>query len=73
MLKKQFLALILATFGVLHLAPASAITLSIDPTPAVIGVGDTYTANINISGLGDGVAPSIGVFDIDLSYNVDAT
>ncbi len=69
MLKKRFLVCSLAVIGFLHLGSASAITLSVEPTYSVINVGDTFTADLVISGLIDSAPPSLGRFDIDLNYD----
>jgi hypothetical protein len=36
-----------------------------------VGLGDTVNQAIIISGLGDNTAPSVGAFDINVSYNAD--
>jgi len=56
--------------ALLALAPAAnAVTLSVVPESASVDVGSTFIVDIMASGLQDGVAPSIGAFDLDLNYN----
>ena len=45
------------------------VTLSLVPTPQSIGVGDPASVDLVISGLGNLAAPSLGAFDVDLTYN----
>lgn len=47
---------------------AQAITLGFDPISQDVLVGDPVDVELVISGLGDSVAPSLGVFDLDISY-----
>lgn len=49
--------------------PASAIALEFTPSSQVVNVGDTATVDLVISGLGDGVAPSLGTFDLDVGFD----
>lgn len=48
---------------------AQAITVSANPDATGYELGDTVTIDLTISDLGNGDAPSIGAFDIDLSYD----
>jgi hypothetical protein len=49
--------------------PSAAVVLSLNPSPQQINVGGAAIVDIIISGLGDQTAPSLGAFDIDLSYD----
>jgi hypothetical protein len=64
---------LLAAFGtVLALAatmPAGAITLGFQPASQAVNVGDTATVDLVISGLGNGAAPSLGTFDVDVAFD----
>ena len=52
------------------LAPAAnAVTLSVIPEGPAVNVGSTFSVDVVASGLVDGAAPSIGTYDLDLSYN----
>ncbi|MGF1529182.1 MAG: hypothetical protein ACFCBW_20725 [Candidatus Competibacterales bacterium] len=52
-------------------APAGAITLAIDPMDPSVPRGDSFAIDVNVSGLGDGAAPSLAFFAIQLNYDVD--
>jgi len=71
MLKKQFLICLIALFGLLHYGAASAITLEVIPSSSIVNTGGSLTADIKISGLGDGFAPSLSTYDIDLTFDAD--
>ncbi len=49
--------------------PAAAITIGFDPSAGSAAVGQPYTVSIVVSGLGDGSAPSISGFDMDVLYD----
>lgn len=49
--------------------PVQALMLSIDPLFQEVPKGGTVDAALSISGLGDGQAPSLGAFDLDVEYN----
>jgi hypothetical protein len=49
--------------------PASAITLSFAPSQQTLGLNQTTTVDLQISGLGNGVAPSLGAYDINLTFD----
>jgi hypothetical protein len=50
-------------------AGACAVTVSLSPSSSTIGVGGTTSVEVVVAGLGDQVAPSIGVFDINVSFD----
>jgi hypothetical protein len=54
-------------FGVLRILPAATITVT--PSSQSVNLGDQAVVSLDISGLGSGVAPSVGAFDIDLSFD----
>jgi hypothetical protein len=56
-------------FGLLHYGAASAITLEVVPSSSTVNMGGSVTADIKVSGLGDGTAPSLGAYDIDLTFD----
>ena len=53
----------------LHVAPASAINVDVTTSQSSLNVGEILTADVKISGLGSGIAPSLSVFDIDLGFD----
>ena len=63
-------ATLLLTFLVaLCAAPAGAATIGISPTASSAGVGESVEIQLTVSGLGDGAAPSLSVFDLDLLFD----
>lgn len=50
-------------------APAGAITLGFQPASQAVNVGDTALVDLVISGLGNGEAPSLGTFDVDVAFD----
>ena len=67
MLTRSFFALLLGLAFVC--APAHAGLLSLAPSPQTVNAGATLSVDLQISGLGDGTSPSIGVFDIDVFFD----
>jgi len=56
--------------AVVTLAPnARAVTLSLDPSMQTVMLSDMVSLDLNISGLGAGSAPSLGAFDVDISFD----
>jgi hypothetical protein len=49
--------------------PTQAITISFNPTTSSTAVGSSVDMALVISGLGNGTAPSLGVFDLDVGFN----
>lgn len=56
-------------FLLLGTLPAYALTVSLAPTPQVVNVGQTLQFDLVISGLGSGVTPSLGTYDVDISFD----
>jgi hypothetical protein len=50
-------------------ARADAFSISMDPAASVIGIGDSVAIALNVSGLVDNAAPSLGVYDIDVVWD----
>ena len=66
------LIILLVTFLMLvfcNTTASQAVTLSFDPYFQVVSLGNQVDVDVVISGLGDGVAPSLGAFNIDIGYN----
>lgn len=57
--------LILSTASV----AAAQVSVSVVPTNRNASLGSVLTASVVVSGLGNGTAPSIGAFDIDLDFD----
>jgi hypothetical protein len=49
--------------------PAHGITLSLQPASSTISVGGVGTVDVVISGLGNGVTPSLGGYILEISYD----
>lgn len=47
----------------------SAATLQVLSATSVVEVGETFVVRVRVSGLGEAMTPSIGVYDIDLLYD----
>lgn len=48
---------------------AFATSLFFDPSAPVLNLNEIATINVQISGLGDGVGPNLGAFDLGISYD----
>ena len=68
---KNLISRLLSGIATLGLASHAfgQISLSLQPTPQTINVGDPATMDLVVSGLGNLSAPSLGAFDFDLSYD----
>jgi hypothetical protein len=58
---------LVAALGVPRIA--LALTLGFEPASQVVSVGDPAAVELRISGLGSSVAPSLGVFDLFVSFD----
>ena len=64
------LKLAVLVFFVAFLSQAQAMPIiSISPSAGSFAVGDTVDVAVEVSGLGDGIAPSLGTYDIDFNYD----
>lgn len=68
-MKTRLLTIIGATLALLATQSASAITVGFNPLSQSVSVGSTATVDLVISGLGDGAAPSLGTFDLDIGFD----
>jgi hypothetical protein len=67
---KLALVVVICSFLAFLSQPASAtIMLGFEPSSNMVNVGDAFGVDLVISGLGDFVAPSVSVFDLNVSYN----
>jgi hypothetical protein len=48
---------------------ADAISIALVPSSVVVPVGASFGVDVVVSGLGDGAVPSLGSYDIDLSFD----
>ena len=61
--------MILAVLAImLAIVPARAVTLEAVASTPMVNLGDSFTVDINISGLGDFLPPSLAAFDIQVAY-----
>lgn len=52
-----------------HGLPARATQITLQPGTQTVAPGGTVDLTLRISGLGNGVAPSLGAFDLDVSFD----
>lgn len=64
-----FLGICLMTLLLFMATSSQAIKLDVEPTSLTVPVGSSADVALVISGLGDGVAPSLGTFDLDISFD----
>ncbi len=64
------LALVLATmFALASAGPARAVLLTLDPAAQTVGTGASVALDLNVSGLSDFAAPSLGAWDVDIDFD----
>ncbi len=69
-MKKILLNSILLCFLIFVVAVNShALEVSLNPSTQTIGIGDTALVELNISGLEDGAAPSLGAFLVEITFD----
>ena len=69
-MRKQLLLLsVLGLSLVISAGRAQAISLTFVPASQNVGVGNTAAVALQISGLGDHTAPSLGTFDLEVSFD----
>jgi hypothetical protein len=62
-------SILLAACGLVAASAANAATINLLPAAADVSPGDAVTIDVVISGLVDNAAPSLGDFDIDISFD----
>ena len=62
-----FVAFLMLVFC--NVTVSQAVTLGFGPDFQEVLVGNTVDVDLVISGLGDGIAPSLSTFDLDISYD----
>jgi hypothetical protein len=68
-MKKKLIAAIGTLLALCITPPVSAITIGFNPSSQLVGIGSTAMVDLVISGLGDGAAPSLGTFDLDVGFD----
>jgi hypothetical protein len=68
-MRKRFLLGCCLGLLLLPAAEAGAVSIALLPSLSSVGVGDALGLEVVIAGLGDGVAPSLGSYDLDVSYD----
>ena len=69
MRKKLLLGMVVVIAVLFCAAGSQAITIGFSPVSQDVALGDQAFVDLAISGLGDGAAPSLGVFDLDVSFD----
>jgi len=62
-------AALIASVVALAVTPARAMTIEIVPSAASVEVGDSFSIDLVVSGLGASSAPSIGAYDLIVGYS----
>ncbi len=68
-IQKTLCALSLATC---FSSGAGAATLMLEPAATTVATGDSFTLDLVVSGLGAGVGPSLGNFEVDIAFDPGA-
>lgn len=68
-MKNRLIAAIATALAMCLALPASAAIIGFNPSSQSVNVGSTTTVDLIISGLGDGAAPSLGTFDLDIGFD----
>jgi hypothetical protein len=69
MKKLLWLSALMGILGLLWASPTLAITVDFVPSTQSVGVGQPVAVDVVISGLTAGAPPSVGAFDLDVSFN----
>jgi len=67
------LSLSAALFCAVGFNAANASTVTLVPSESTVAVGDTVSVDLNVSGLGADVAPSLGTYDITIDFPANFT
>jgi hypothetical protein len=68
-MKKLYLFSVVVLFACGMASSSFALTLGLSPSSQTILPGASTSVDITISGLGDGSGPSLGVFDLDVTFD----
>ena len=69
MIRKHWSVALLVACMMLTAAGAGAVTIGLSPVSQTVLPGDSVEVALTISGLGNGVAPSLGAFDLDVEFD----
>jgi len=69
MIRKTLLGAFSVSLALFNAETAQAILVAFDPGEVLVGVGAPVEVALTISGLGDFEAPSLGAFDLDVSFD----
>jgi len=61
--------LALLLLALLFAARGEAVSIGLDPSPVATSAGSTFTLDLVVAGLGDGAAPSLGSYDLDVLFD----
>jgi hypothetical protein len=62
-------ALALLLLPLLLAARGEAASIGLSPSPVATSVGGSFTLDLVVAGLGDGAAPSLGAYDLDVLFD----
>ena len=68
-MKSKIQTLTLGLLAICFALPAAAITIGFSPSSQSVSPGSITTVDLVASGLVDSAAPSLGAFDLDVSFN----
>lgn len=68
-MKRTSLSILLGVIILLSTKPVSAISIGFNPINPNVNLGTPVGVALTISGLGDATAPSLGTFDLDVSFD----
>ncbi len=67
--RKRLLGTALLTAMLTVAAEGRAVVLSLEPAVFTANPGDSVTLDLTVSGLGNGAAPSLGAFEVNVTYD----
>lgn len=68
-MRKLMTGVLCALSMVSFAADAEAIVIGLTPTSLSAAVGDGFDVDLTVDGLGNGTAPSLGAFDVNVSFD----
>lgn len=68
-MKKSILGVYLGLMVLLGVSPAFAISIGFNPVNSTVNLGSPVDVALTISGLEDSASPSLGTFDLDVSFD----
>ena len=61
--------LVLCLLPLLLAVRGEAISIGLSPSPVATSVGGSFSLDLVVAGLGDGIAPSLGAYDLDVLFD----